>query len=219
MDEICEPILNKTNSATQYLMIPRYLELSLSSISFSANIDCLENDLLGAKSNGLDSYRYLGAYASTIGYCLEMWGVRQSLLYKLIVGIKGQQNLSGTPWTRSICIPLSPNNINNLSINSIDPLWFEKPLLAMNLIDAITLFVVTSKYNNFPPFKGNPLNQNDLLNLRRQNDTSAIKWICVAYLVQCFVHHFLEIENENLKLGKLLSYLILITHYLHHNFF
>ena len=182
------------------------------------NIDCLESDMITeSKSTGLDIYQYFNVYASTIGYCLEMWGVRQSLLYKLLVSLKGQQDLVITSWTRSIIIP-SPSTYN-VDINSIDPLWFDKSILEMQLLDTITLFVIISKYNTLispsTPTSPSPTQERNSTSIQsdtllstisqasspRQNDTSTIKWICVAYLVQSFVDECQKLEDENINLG------------------
>ena len=57
MGEICEPILGKASLLLQncYHSIPNYLRVSLSSISYSVNIDRLESDYSGQDQSRMSS--------------------------------------------------------------------------------------------------------------------------------------------------------------------
>jgi hypothetical protein len=134
---------------------------------------------------------------------MEMWGVRQSILYRLLVAIKGQHDATVASWTRSVLI--SSSSASMVNPDEMNPLWFDKPLLAMPLLDALALYLSASKFTS-PP-RADSANQtlvggSDLAMLppqgppRRHADSSAVKWICVAYLVQCFVAEINELENR-----------------------
>lgn len=61
MGEICEPILGKPSLVLRnnYFSIPEYLSLSLSSISYSVNIDRLESDYSGQSSSSSSENSHL----------------------------------------------------------------------------------------------------------------------------------------------------------------
>jgi hypothetical protein len=204
MGEICEPKLGKASLLLRncYNSIPHYLRVSLASISYSVNIDRLESDysgtscpnvpielnplLLGRKSSGMDIYQCMGVYVSAIGHCMETWGVKQTLLYRLILAIKGQHNPSLPSWTRSVVVVSS---VGQFDPDSLDRLWFDKPLLAMPLLDALALYLSAAPSQPLP-------SDDSSLSSSSSSNAAAVKWICVAYLVQCFVNEIHQLENR-----------------------
>jgi hypothetical protein len=124
----------------------------------------------------MDIYRCMGVYVSAIGHCMETWGVRQTLLSRLLLAIKGQSDPNPPCWTRSLLIASSA--VGQFASSSLDPLWFDQPLLAMPLLDALALYISASPSPS------------------SSTAGAAVKWICVAYLVQCFVNEIHQLENK-----------------------
>ena len=120
----------------------------------------------------------MGVYVSAIGHCMETWGVKQTLLSRLLLAIKGQSDPNVPSWTRSLLIA-SPA-VGHFDSNSLDPLWFDKPLLAMPLLDALALYISAASSHHSQP---------------SGDSTAVVKWICVAYLVQCFVNEIHQLGS------------------------
>jgi hypothetical protein len=157
----------------------------------------------------MEMYQCMGVYVSAIGYCMEMWGIRQSLLYRLLVAIKGQHDPAVASWTRSILIASS--SVGLFDHDALDPLWFDQPLLAMPLLDTLALYLSVSKFTS-PPRPADSTTDQMLVGTdlsiippqssTRHADSSAVKWICVAYLIQCFVTEISELEHRKAPSGE-----------------
>lgn len=167
---------------------------------------------------------------------MEMWGIRQSLMYRLLVAIKGQHDPTVASWTRSILIASSPSSSHIFDSGLLNPLWFDKPLLAMPLLDALALYLAASKFNFTSSNRGTNNNNTTKTNTSTNNttttttnnsnnsniesnsismighdlamtlqlstrhaDSSAVKWICIAYLIQCFVGEIHNLENKKVS--------------------